>query len=1188
MGCKRKKGKSSSRNKGKKMRDSNAKGAEKEGSDVEAAAEPALPEEGSSTAASTPTPSESASGSSPVPEAAQPLVKPAPRPASPAAAAPAPAAAATAAAAPESANPSPTPTPTPAEPEESAATPKPEAMPEPVPADASPAVAAPAPAVAIPNPTPASVASVPSVSSGAGINLFNPPFALPSPPILIPKSTSNKEKESAEKEDKLVAARNEENAKVSGLKDDGNDKRAYRPDQWSPNNPEGKKKYDRNFLMDLRSDPQSQKKPDGLPDMDVVLKDGNKKAQQNNFSTEFAPNVFIRSSGSRGPPPQRKSQQGKPKPGKPAVVHLSLSLREDVKLHETENAWKPGVLAGGKESNEEDAKTQELYKKVRGVLNKLTPQKFDKLVDQVQALPIDTPDRLKGVINLVFDKAVDEPNFSVAYAKMCNELRSKDVQGSSFRKILITRCQQEFEKNKDAESKHTEQKLKKIKAETDPEKRKELQFLYEEEERKVRMKSVGNIRFIGELYKLGMLTGPIMLRCVEDLLKEEDEESIECLCKLLSTIGKKLEANFLKDFNTQDVLAPYFNKMKDLADKNRQGRKMSSRVRFMLQDCIDLRNNKWVPRRDDSNPKTMDEIQRESERETIETNLALSQQSNTPRKDERMGRGMGGRGGDMDRRGGRGGMAMEDGWKQATSNRRPLDVNKLSKGLMQGNETATLGSPSQFSKWGGGSGGNAARDIKSISSRNVTITTGNPYAALNDKSSMLSDRKIPSGPPSRDRSMGGDGGGSRSSSQHRMGSQPASRDSSLARGKLEEERRNRVPTPSSVAGSSPSDDQPLADARKDSETGPVCKGKRVDDPEELERVVKNRVQELLGHKNIEEATLSVMDHFDWTNIVSFVREVLAFMLERMQGHQLVSQFLGHLIKINFMRKHHFLSALSEIVDLWSDLIMDIPRLWNHLGALVGFILLTEAVTFKDLAEPLNVLKGSKEAGLLLKYVIEVIVREKGPSWIRDHWNQHGISWSDFIDAKDVDDYVKENKFESFAGGAQASRSEMSRAEIQDKLLELLKSEVSFDDVQLWIESNVGERTKDPAFIRALMTAICKNAIHETHPSKLTLDSDKLRQDKLLLRYVDNKADLELQCLYAVQALVTQLDFPQGLILSIFNTLWEDNLLSTEAFQAWFDSEDPQESDGRGVCKKSLASFQTLLAEVENEEEEEHA
>ena len=156
--------------------------------------------------------------------------------------------------------------------------------------------------------------------------------------------------------------------------------------------------------------------------------------------------------------------------------------------------------------------------------------------------------------------------------------------------------------------------------------------------------------------------------------------------------------------------------------------------------------------------------------------------------------------------------------------------------------------------------------------------------------------------------------------------------------------------------------------------------------------------------------------------------------------------------------------------------------------------------------------------------------------------------------------------------------------MQVKLLELLRTDVSFDAVQAWIESNVGERMKEPSFIRALMTAICENAINESPGGKLTLNSAKLSQDKLLLRYVENKEELELQCLYAVQALVTKLQHPQGLIVSIFNTLWEDNLVSTEAFQAWFNSNDPQEMDGKGVCRSSLASFLTLLNENEDEED----
>jgi hypothetical protein len=35
-------------------------------------------------------------------------------------------------------------------------------------------------------------------------------------------------------------------------------------------------------------------------------------------------------------------------------VVLNLSLNEDIKLNETENAWKPGVLDHKSKSNEED------------------------------------------------------------------------------------------------------------------------------------------------------------------------------------------------------------------------------------------------------------------------------------------------------------------------------------------------------------------------------------------------------------------------------------------------------------------------------------------------------------------------------------------------------------------------------------------------------------------------------------------------------------------------------------------------------------------------------------------------------------------------------------------------------------------------------------------------------------------
>lgn len=48
--------------------------------------------------------------------------------------------------------------------------------------------------------------------------------------------------------------------------------------------------------------------------------------------------------------------------------------------------------------------------------------------------------------------------------------------------------------------------------------------------------------FIGELFKLDMLTDTIMYDCVEYLLRDKtDEEALECLCKLLRVIGAKID-----------------------------------------------------------------------------------------------------------------------------------------------------------------------------------------------------------------------------------------------------------------------------------------------------------------------------------------------------------------------------------------------------------------------------------------------------------------------------------------------------------------------------------------------------------------------------------------------------------------------------------------------------------------------
>lgn len=58
-------------------------------------------------------------------------------------------------------------------------------------------------------------------------------------------------------------------------------------------------------------------------------------------------------------------------------------------------------------------------KEARSILNKLTPENFDRLKLKFLELKLENQEnRVDAVINVLFEKAIDEPAFSASYAKM--------------------------------------------------------------------------------------------------------------------------------------------------------------------------------------------------------------------------------------------------------------------------------------------------------------------------------------------------------------------------------------------------------------------------------------------------------------------------------------------------------------------------------------------------------------------------------------------------------------------------------------------------------------------------------------------------------------------------------------------------------------------------------------------------
>jgi translation initiation factor 4G len=306
----------------------------------------------------------------------------------------------------------------------------------------------------------------------------------------------------------------------------------------------------------------------------------------------------------------------------------------------TASGWKPTSVGNRAASNATAPNgmmdPEMVQRKVKSALNKMTPENFDKISDQILAIAGQSVNETDGrtlrqVIQLTFEKATDEAHWASMYAKFCKRMLDtmnpeiKDVTikdragnlvsgGALFRKYLLNRCQEEFErgwKTSAQEQKENEGDVEGAANEAKKaEKPGEVKLMSDEYYKTMKSKrqGLGLVQFIGELYKLGMLTERIMHECVRKLLEFTgipDEAEIESLTKLLRTIGYNLD----QTEKGRPMMDAYFQRIQTIIDIP----ELPSRLKFMLMDVVDLRKVNWASKEANKGPKTLDEVRADAE-----------------------------------------------------------------------------------------------------------------------------------------------------------------------------------------------------------------------------------------------------------------------------------------------------------------------------------------------------------------------------------------------------------------------------------------------------------------------------------------------------------------------------------------------------------------------------------------------
>mmetsp|Transcript_7315 Transcript_7315/g.32422 ORF Transcript_7315/g.32422 Transcript_7315/m.32422 type:complete len:769 (-) Transcript_7315:1832-4138(-) len=303
---------------------------------------------------------------------------------------------------------------------------------------------------------------------------------------------------------------------------------------------------------------------------------------------------------------------------------------EQLPIERGENAWKPSTEVDKVDDREKN------IKEIRSLLNKITLDTFDKLYSKLFSMDFSDELLLKALVEEVYEKALFQKAYVIMYADLCYRF-NKDYQDKKkeeqkgvqeqklFRKQLLQQCKKEFDSI-----------ASKRGIDLDPE---ELKKMDEDDrtaaEMKAKRRMLGNISFIGELHKKGLIPEKIIVdQCIRRLLdkieKDKDEDLIECICHLFTTTGAHLVQMWTKH-GTAEKIEPYFEKITELSND----KTLAPRIRFMLKDLLDLRSAGWKQARAQPAQQLKKRAEVQQEVRDEEDSRVQKQTSNYGRNDQR-------------------------------------------------------------------------------------------------------------------------------------------------------------------------------------------------------------------------------------------------------------------------------------------------------------------------------------------------------------------------------------------------------------------------------------------------------------------------------------------------------------------------------------------------------------------------
>ncbi|XP_037032809.1 eukaryotic translation initiation factor 4 gamma 2 isoform X2 [Bradysia coprophila] len=703
-----------------------------------------------------------------------------------------------------------------------------------------------------------------------------------------------------------------------------------------------------------------------------------------------------------------------------------------------------------------------------------------------------------------------------------------------------------------------------------------------------KQKMLGNVKFIGELYKLDMLQDNILHKCIQQLLCDKDRsntikdrcEDMECLSQLIRTCGKDLDSE-----EGKKLIDQYFVQITKYSQKS----VFPPRIRFMLRDVIELRRGNWVPRKvtNTEGPVPMQQLQLDDDLSSFVNRNNHRDQRNNDR----------------------------DWLSKSFANSN--DFNGLSV-TSPSHYSHPYQSPMNFSNRDyrdGGSGGGYRHMNQRNNQNNHSYNNHNRYNKHNNQhnmqhNNMMNNKEMMAPRLKRNHitpiqenvddnifrpaanSLIFKASVSAKASQMPL-VQPRPSSASSIETVLPTIPTVKIP-PAAPVNNILNKDQILIKQASLEKPKQNKKDKGPTKDEILVRVVTFLTDNFLNNlteneRNIDDIKtsfleLKVPDKFMRDAMTKILNEIID---KNELVHDRVFEFLVNLRKDGKLNPNAVVEGFRSIIGGMSESV--VPRIATLVASL-----LSRAITLKLCK--INDVAAFTENGQhypLCLLVLQQLNKTIGKQALTDMFNQSKVN---LMTTMPEPDRSKERMAEILVDRSLSFLYPLLK--LQGELQKQIQADSNPNQLFKWIKDNVDVTYhSDPGFITALMTVLLKHITQEstladgidaiTNPDKSATEKEKQLLENyrpVLIAFLRGNYNLQLVALFAVQVFCYSVDFPKGMLLRWFKALYDLSVIEEESFMRW--KEDLTDiHPGKGESLFQVNKYLTWMEQAESEDDD---